>query len=456
MFVLPNGAYPSASRRFLDAVQDYRRKLKQLPEPERGSREWYAAMRGDNFSLTALLRGHFHQPLLYARLHRTNWRAARPSLIVSLGVDGREGLCLSVSSSEEVQLFWGYGYREHYVADAGHFKDGFYGLTLLKMPLENGLRWSFDDGYNSYYTPDLKKFRDERHLCLLALQAKLHHLSLFFDCRVNARLVEFGPDCLVDWRREQNGGTEDEPGITLFSKDWGSPRLRALLPQSGLSVADLYVFATQYLAKVEESLQPVTLGQYLANSHTGTVTHEDVAELLTLCDPKLRAKRWLADLAEDERFPTMKRERYGWLDSFAREANLSEDEALLWMLKHHPATYETYAPSERSIRKILASRDAKKLLSPKAAVHLDEVLAKAVRGNATWLSGMRAQHYLEGIATSMGFKDFDELVVWTKSRAPLTHRAALDLAEAAIRVSNEAKAQASAKRAATKKARAAL
>ena len=363
MFVLPNGAYPTASRRFLDAVRDYRRKLKLQPEPATGSREWYAAMRGERFSLTSLLDSHFQQPLIYARLHRTNWRAARPRLYASLGIDGRAVLYLSVRSSEALEVLWGFGFRDHYLASPGDFREGFYDLNLLQVSLENGLRWSFGNGqnrYQQYHLPEVRQFRDERHLCLLAIQSKLHHLSLFFDCLMDVRLVEFGPDCMLDWR-EMPDDDEVAAEVVLVSNNWGPPRIRALLSRSGLSVAQLYAFAAQYLAKVEKSQRAETLGQYLANSHTGTVTPEDVTELLALCDPERRAKRWLADLEKDERFPALKRERYGWLQAFARETKLSEDEALMWILKHHPATYETYAPPERSVREMLGSREAKKL-----------------------------------------------------------------------------------------------
>jgi hypothetical protein len=117
MFALPNGAYPTASRRFIEAVRDYRRKLKLRPEPQVGNQEWYALMRGgDGFSVSALLRSHFHQPLIYSRLHLINWRAARPRLFVSIAVDSRDGLYLSVNSSDQVDLRWGYGFREHYRA----------------------------------------------------------------------------------------------------------------------------------------------------------------------------------------------------------------------------------------------------------------------------------------------------------------------------------------------------
>jgi hypothetical protein len=69
MFVLPEGAYPTASKRFIEAVRDYRRKLKLQPEPKEGSREWYAYMRGERFHVSSLLQGHFEHPLLYAVLH---------------------------------------------------------------------------------------------------------------------------------------------------------------------------------------------------------------------------------------------------------------------------------------------------------------------------------------------------------------------------------------------------
>jgi hypothetical protein len=451
MFVLPEGAYPTASKRFIEAVRDYRRKLKLQPEPKEGSREWYASMRGERFYVSSLLQGHFEQPLLYAVLHRTNWRAARPRLFISVGVHRRDGLYLTARSSEHIQALWGFGFREQYVADAGEFRNGFFDLNLLQMPLEYGFTWSFSEEWHAYESRQPQRFRDERHLCVLAVQAKLHHLSLFFNCEMKVRPVEFGPESFVDWRAYRDADNSPDVPV-LNSKNWGPTRLTALLMNSGLTFSQVYEFGSQYLAKLEKSARPEVLGQYLSNSHSGTVTQEDVAELLKLGDPAVRAKRWLADLAGDERFSHMKRERYGWLRAFASEADFSEQEALAWILKHHPSTYETYVPPDSSIREILDSHNAKKL-SRKALSQLDDGLAARILANRSWVNGVRARHYLERVAQGMRFADFDELVAWAQAKAPKTHRAALDLAEYGVRLANEAKAAASAKRQARKQAR---
>jgi hypothetical protein len=453
MIGLQNGAYPSASRRFIEAVRDYRHKLKLGTQPEVGSPAWYAYMRGDQFSLKSVLHSYFHQPLLHSQLHRTNWRTARPRLYVSIGVDGRDGLYLTARSSEIVESFWGYGFRQRYVTEGGDFKNPFYDLTLVQTPLDNGFWWSFDDGHIQYRMPEPQQFQDERRLCLLAIQSKLHHLSLFFDCHTEVRLIEFGPHCMVDWRRDSQRDTT--AADALSSRSWSSPRLKALLRHSGLSAEGLYDFGARYLTTLDEAQRPEALGQYLANSHTGTVTHEDVAGLLALCDASYRAKRWLDDLEKDEGFPAMKRTQYNWLHSFATEAALSEDEALAWILKHHPATYETYTPSAHRVRQILESADAGKL-SRIAVSKLDETLARALGERAQWVSGIRARQGLEEVASRKNFENFDQLVDWTRTFAPVAHRAALDLAEVAARVASEARAQANAKRAATKKARASL
>lgn len=454
MFALPEGAYPTASRRFIEAVRDYRRKMKGRPEPKQGSREWYASMRDERFKLEYLLSHHFEQPLLYTALHRINWGPVeRPKLFVTLGIDSREGLYLIVRSSECIHALWGFGFRETYVADAGDFRQGFHDLRLLGLPLEDGFAWACTAGWQVRQPQDIHRFRDERHLCVLAIQAKLHHLSLFFNCQMDVRPVEFGPDFLIDWReypeaRDQTD-TPDQP--ELSSTNWGPARLTALLLNSGLTLEQLYEFGSNYLASLDKALRPEVLGQYLCNSHTGAVTQEDVVQLLKLSDPKIRAKQWLADLAVDERFPHMKRQRYYWLREFATAAGFTEDEALAWILKHHPLTYETYAPSHSSIRRILDSRDARKL-SSKATAQLDGKLAARIVENEYRVTGIRAQYHLEKVAQSVSFADFDELVAWSKSGAPKTHRAALDLAEMAVRRTSEAKAAASAKRQAAKRA----
>jgi hypothetical protein len=447
MGLVPRAAFPSAALQLVEAIRDYQRKLSSRPEPERGTHAWYMRHNGRPFDVHSVFASHFEDPFGMWPLAPANWHKPRPTLYVSIRVKDRSRLLMTVRSTEDVEVSW-YG---SYVTRPGDFCRGFSPTDVLDIDLGPGFCWSFDDQmWRSESGPYSQA--DERHLCVLAVQAKLHQLSLFFDCRVNIRLVEFGDEHLVDWRDLSEGTTRASSEFRLDSRQWTPPRLREMLDNSHLSAEALYKFASDYLSKVDDSKRATVYSQFLANSHSGGVSNADAAELIALANPAHRATLWLKALVSDPQFAKTPKEHHWWLSSFAREANLSESEAVLWILNHHPDTFDTYTPAIRHIKAILESRDVGRL-STKARLHLDSSLATAIHSHEQYATGMHAVRGLERTAGHYNFNNFDELVDWTRKHAPATHRAVLDLAEVAARAASAAKTAANEKRKATVKAR---
>jgi hypothetical protein len=430
---LAQGAYPQAGLQLIEALREYERELARRPDERR--RYSYNSRRSE-FSLWEVLDEYYDDPLDNQCLQRANWGKIRPTLFVSTYITERHNLVIEVRPTVETggwhhdmfrlqgQSIGDFRYFPIYTASFSRPSN-----RVLYIPLGEVTGFQFRQPWDCY-VPPLSRHAAERHLLILSVKAKLHQLSLHFDCHIDRELIEFGPEHLVDFRRPPAEQDPDEERAELYSMvhldhfdpaHWAPQRIREFLKTSSLDVEDLYAFCSDYLVNIPAGDQVSTYAQYLAGSHASRITGADVSELVMCAtDKAYRKARMLDELAADTTFAArMKKHRM--FDYFCRHFDFTEEQGLSWVIQYQPS----------------ALADLGRLSVPALIQHLknpqtraDAVLVKRLDGlvaeafetddSYSWHGLARLHQFLDTQALEYGFASFEDLQTWAKKAAPET------------------------------------
>jgi hypothetical protein len=450
MHPLPRGAYPDAGLQLLEV---HRAHIRDVHTTTRARLDDAGCDRRERraYLFEQALEEYFAEPLALPCLSRVNWTAGRPRLFTSTHVTTRDSLVLEVRPMRRAEFFW---QQDVPVADTGDFRSFDIETPPFGRPSNRVLHLCPGVELARKLAPNppwlirgaVEQFALDRHLCMLALKAKLHQLSLYFDCYPVQWLVEFDEHHLLDFRDASALADGRTPlASDYFDADrWAPPRWQELLEDgaTGLDFPRLYAFARLYLVDVAEEKRRPVLIEYLASAHANRVTDADVAELMRYSVPRARLDGWLQSMAADAvGFEAAARESPGWAAVFARSLGLDEDAALWWACQHHPAALSTIPVPDRWLKSSLEQWVAGRGGSRALHATLDARLASQV---ALRCEQAVSRAELNQAARALGHDSFKALHVWSTRCAPLTrvrlHEAAqrVDRALAAARAAKSA------------------
>lgn len=428
--LLPRGAYPQAALQLIEALRDYERELVRRRE-QTAERPFYFGRNRSEFNAYEVLSEFRTDPLKTQCLHRQNWGKVRPRLYVSTHITERNNFVIEVRPA--IETGFRYGGMTHLTED-GDFRSFPIYTAGFSRPTNRVLHLGLGDVMASFWGEvpwanhrfSGAEHALERQIIALATKAKLHQLSLYFDCFISRELVVFGPENYIDFRTPS--GSQDpvhkfkrsgsfENWDTWDPACWAPPQLRKHLAGSDLAVSELYRFATGYLATVDEQDQARVYTQYLDSKQA--LTREDVAELFRYAtDKAYRAAGLFAELTVDPTFPE-KMKGHHRFESFCKNFDLTEQAGLEWMGKHHPSALEhlQYITSESLITYVRglvpdAHRAVINLVDRRLAAQLarDDV--------CRWARANHLSSLLDTEATRCGFASFEEFQSWAKDVLP--------------------------------------
>jgi len=457
--LLTKGAYPHAGMQLIEALREYERELaRRAPEDER--RYWSRSRRSE-FSWSDVLGEYLDEPLAGECLRRQNWAKVRPTLYVATYITERNNLVIEVRPCLDSGLRYmgvtmmkeegDFRYFPAYTPPYGRPTN-----RVLYIPLGDvsaSLRYN-EPWFSKQYGG--ARYASERRIILLAVKAKLHQLSLHFECYIDRELIEFGPESFIDFRRptgDQAGNQKYKPAYSREYLDhfdpaqWAPPRIREFLTTSGLGLDELYAFARDYLAGLPVSEQVTTYAQYLAGTHASRVTAEDVAELLRYgTDPAHRKARMLDELAVDASFASRMQKDH-LFDYFCRKLEFTEEEGIEWVMTHHPEALEHIGriPIPTVIKRL---KSRKTRARPELVEQLDRCLAACIARDEAyrWHSLPKLMEFLDAQAMAWDFASFAAFQAWARTSAPLSFDASAKLHGLVAQRIEALKSEAAAKR----------
>lgn len=457
MLLLPRGAFPSAGIELVESVRDYDRELDKHPKQ---ARAYYCRRQQAEFSSADVLSEYFNDPLCLPCLSRPNWEKLRPKLFVSTYITERDNLVIEVRPSIESGFSYmnmvhgqGDGDFRRFIAYTAPFQRP--SNRVLYVPLgrelthATGGRHPWDTGH----IPPEKHSR-ERHLCVLSIQAKLHQLSLYFDCYVDRRLVEFGDHHFIDFRDAWESVEEDSEivrGKYFEPGEWIPPRIRKLLATSGLRPQDLYDFALLYLPTVSVQNQLKVYADYLSSRHPYQLTQADLDELIQAADPGYRATMRLAELETDSpRFSAEITDGFYQFQRFCSAFGFtSQSAALDWVLQHHPDALTALDIPARYLVGCLTRWATESPPNAQIVEVFDRKLSERLKKAMQFHYYRNTTSSLEAVAADFGFNSFSFIPQWAKAHAPKTAVAYSALVESLEERDRVAKAEKQARRAET-------
>jgi hypothetical protein len=428
--LLPRAAYPQAGLQLIEALREYERELARRRE-QNPERPFYFGRNRSEFNAYEVLSEFRSDPLKTQCLHRQNWAKVRPQLYVSTHVTERDNFVIEVRP--QLDTGFRFGGMTHLTGegDFRHFPiytAGFSRPTNRVMHLGlGGVLASFrgEDPWSRHRFSAGEHAR-ERQILVLATRAKLHQLSLYFDCFVSSELVMFGPENYIDFRTpsgsqdpvhkfKRSGSFDDYQSWDPAS--WAPPQLRKRLAPFNLSVSELYRFATGYLATIDEQDQARVYTQYLDSKEA--LSRDDVAELFRCAtDKAYRAAGLFAELTVDPTFPE-KMKGHHRFESFCKNFDLTAQAGLEWLGKHHPSAlaHIQYIASESLITYVRglvpdAHRAVINLIDQRLAAQL------ARDEGFRWARGSQLSSLLDAEATRYGFASFEAFQAWAKDVLP--------------------------------------
>lgn len=440
--LLPRGAYPQAGLQLIEALRDYEHMLEQRQTRE-CLRYSYGRNRPD-FSWQQLLAEFCSDPLRGLCLAPNNWAKSRPNLYVSIYITERDNFVIEVRPTIETGFRWG-GTTFH--SDNGDFRSFPLGTGGWERQFNRVLFINLGELASNFradvpwvdYAYSGAQHAPERQLLMLMTRAKLHQLSLYFNCYVSRELVEFGPERYIDFReargerdtKHQWTCDESMGAFNRFDPDrWAPPAIGNYLAKSSLDVPLLYRFATEYLATLDKKDQAHTYAEYLAVRPAPSITQDDVDELLKCAgDRSYRASGLLAALAVDSTFGQHIKAYY-MFQHFCSNFDFTEQAGLAWIGRHHPAALANVG--QIGIAKLMAYLGTLDLTTDADALaHIDKLLATRLAADEsfTWESTAQLPSRLDAEAREYGFTSFDTFRLWLKDLAPLTWAASTARAE---------------------------
>lgn len=468
--LLPRGAYPHAGLQLIEALREYERELERRPSQEERYNHYYRRNRSE-FSWHQILNEFCADPLQTHCLHRSNWTEIRPDLYVSTYITERDNFVIDVRPC--IDSGFRYSGITH-LSDQGDFHR-FPIVSAGDRPTNRVLHiglgevascFRFDAPWkNGPY--DVAQHSFERRLIMFSTQAKLHQLSLYFDCFIDRELVEFGPERYIDFR-EPNGTQDPRHNFksvysmgdyNYFNPDhWAPPHIKKRLSTANLDVADLYDFAVSYLGKLDKSDQVKTLAEYLVAPPSQPITEADVVDLMRCAtDKAYRISSLLSQLATDAAFSSqMKRSRHQF-SSFYTTFDLTEQSGLEWVAQYHPEALPDigYINTDALITFLRSQSNG----GGAATEQIDRRIAETFSRDESykWGSYSQSPTFLDDEAGRRGFPSFDAFLNWAREAAPLTWAAAVERAELVTQHAATRQAEAAArKKAASDKRRATL
>lgn len=439
---LPRGAYPQAGLQLIEALRDYEHMLEQRPARE-GLRYSYGRNRSE-FSWQQLLSEFCDDPLRTLCLARQNWAKIRPDLYISTHITERDNFVIEVRPTLDSGLRWG---GATFYDDTGDFRSFPVGPSGWARPSNRVLfinlgelasNFRADVPWVDYAYPGAQH-APERHLLMLMTRAKLHQLSLYFNCYVYRELVEFGPERYIDFRAARGdrdakhhctGGDSMEAYNRLDPDRWAPPAICDYLAKSNLDVPTLYRFATDYLATLDKKDQAQTYAEYIATRPTPPITQIDVDELLRCAtDRAYRAEGLLAALAVDSTFGQCMKPHH-MFEYFCRNFDFTEQAGLAWIGRHHPAALADVG--RLGIAQLIAYlRTLDRTDDAAALAQVDKLLATrlAADNSFKWAGAAALPGLLDAEARGYGFPSFDTFQRWSKDLVPLAWAAGATRAE---------------------------
>lgn len=427
--LLPRGAYPQAGLQLIEALREY--ELEQARQREQATDRRYSFGRGrSEFSWYDVLSEFRADPLKLQCLQRQNWAKVRPQLYVSTYITERDNFVIEVRP--QLDTGFRFGGMTHLTGegDFRHFPiytAGFSRPTNRIMQIGLGgvlSRFHNQDPWSEHPFAG-GRYPHERQLIVLATRAKLHQLSLFFDCFVSTELVMFGPENHIDFRTPS--GSQDpvhkfkrssfDDSVSWDPDRWAPPQLRQRFASFDLSVDELYRFATGYLANIDEADQPRVYAEYLDSKQA--LTRDDVAELFKCATKKAyRAAGLFAELTVDPTFPD-KMKGHHRFESFCKSFDLTVQAGLEWLGKHHPAALANlqYIAPESLIAYVRSLvPDAHRAVINLVDQRLVDQFAR--HDGLQWVRGNQLSTLLDSEAARFGFDSFEAFQSWAKDVLP--------------------------------------
>ena len=427
--LLPRGAYPQAGLQLIEALREY--ELEQSRQRERSTDRPYSFGRGrSEFNWYDVLSEFRSDPLKMQCLHRQNWAKVRPQLYVSTYITERDNFVIEVRP--QLDTGFRYGGMTHLTGE-GDFRHFPIYTAGFSRPTNRVLHIGLGGVLSRFHNQDPwsehpfagGSYPRERQLIVLTTRAKLHQLSLFFDCFVSTELVMFGPEHHIDFRTPS--GSQDP--VHKFKRSsfddyeswdpagWAPPQLRKRIASFDLSVKELYRFATGYLANIDEADQPRVYAEYLDSKQA--LTREDVVELFQCAtDKAYRAAGLFAELTVDPTFPE-KMKGHHRFESFCKNFDLTVQAGLEWLGKHHPAALANlqYIAPEALIAYVRSLVPA----AHRAVISLvdQRLVAQFARDDGLrWTRGKQLSSLLDTEAVRFGFDSFEAFQSWAKDVLP--------------------------------------
>jgi hypothetical protein len=457
--LLPRGAYPQAGLQLIDALRDYEQMLEQGP-PREDSRYSFRRNRSE-FSWQQLLSEFCDDPLKSPFLQRQNWAKIRPDLYVSTHITERDNFVIDVRPT--IGTGFRYGGASYY-EDSGDFRRFPGGASGWSRPSNRMLYVNLGDLAHSFqsnapwvnHRHPGEQHAPERQLLLLVTRAKLHQLSLHFNCYLSRELVEFGPEHYLDFREARGDGDSRHRNTHFGSMQtfnhinpdrWVPSAINEHLAKSSLDVATLYRFATEYLVTLDKKDQARVYAEYLAARPALPLTQSDVEELLRCAtDRNYRAEGLLAALAVDSTICRRMKE-HGMFSYFCRNFGFTEQAGLAWIGQYHPTALVNLGHvSLVSLIDYLRTLD--RIVDAAALAKVDELMAAKLAADDSfkWVGAAALPGRLDTEARGYGFPSFETFQLWAKNLLPRAWAAGAARAERLTEHVAECEAEALAKR----------
>ena len=420
--VIPKGAYAGAALRFVEAWTAYHKAA-----CERDQSQDY---RGESFPYHSLLDSLHLEPVAQRNFCRLNWKSMRPRLDISIYITTRHNLVMEATPWPEAlpggRDYYGMWYEDIQDFRVFALKGERYETAphrILQIQLDGYFVANMAPRDWAYHLRPGRDLAAERGLCALLVTAKLHQLSLCFDCRMEEQLVCYGPDNYLDIRYAPRGGQRD----SAQQDDYFKMDLRAdercvqLCDKYSLGTRELKEFAENYLIpEVPAERRRQTLAEYFGEPQTHLITDGDVERLLDYCDPTARRVRRLAEVALDaEGFAAyVSKNSYRWFNSFTSTFGLTASQGYDWVIEHHPALVEKLQFSGEYLRKKLSAPLPKTAKGREARKYFENHLVAL--WSSKYFSGMPStlDRRLHSAAQGLAFSDIAALEEWAAKSCP--------------------------------------